>query len=94
MSIKLLEKDVEVGEMKLKMQTLSMAGVDPKEAKTISAIKEAILKEKTVWFPLFAHGKPAGQIQIKTEFVTDDSFSVGSTVFEGGNSKKSTLPIP
>jgi len=43
-----------------------MAGIDPKQAKTISGIKEAIMNEKTVWFPLFAQSKPAGQIQIKS----------------------------
>lgn len=71
-----------------------MAGINPKEAKSISAIKESILKEKTAWFPLFANSKPAGQIQIMTEFINDDSFSMNSTAFEGGNSKKSALPIP
>lgn len=63
------------------------------QVKNISGLKEEIMKEKSVWFPLFGHGKPAGEIQIKTEFILEDSFSVGSTAFEGGDSKKSSLPI-
>jgi len=43
-----MDKNSDIGTMKLKMQTLSMAGLDPKEMKSVSALKENIMKEKSV----------------------------------------------
>lgn len=52
-SIKLIDDDVEVGVMKLKMQSLMMVGANSKSFKDFDAVKEAMAQEKTNWFPIF-----------------------------------------
>ena len=54
--------------MKLKVQTLMMAGakVDPTQPKNMESLRVELMKEKTNWFPIFNGDKQAGSLKIKT----------------------------
>jgi len=51
--VTLYDEDIEIGTMKLKMQTLMMMGAKQSQLLNSESIKEAVRQRKSNWFPIF-----------------------------------------
>ena len=84
-SVKLYNDQVEVGQMKLKMQSLMLFGA---KSTNLNNLDDELAQEKMNWFPIFKDKVCSGHLQIKTQFIRENySSNSASSVFEGGLKK-------